>query len=1060
MNNLAEILHDWAGKTPDALLFTSRDVDGQITESYSCQTFNSRVNYVAQHLADHDLVHHGEPVLLIFPSGLEGIVAFMACVKIGAIPAPAPWPDRISGRAAAERIQHMAADCDARVVLTVNDGIQRLKRQFSDSDCAIDWVATDDWRGNQDDYPTSHCDTLFLQYTSGSTDLPRGVMVTHDNVIHNSNVLLDLVDGHCSGVSWLPFHHDMGLIGFYLFAIVRGGVTHLISPTDFLKRPRVWFETITETAASITSAPNFGYQYCLRDNKITDADLSDFDLSSIRMMMNGAEPVDPSTMKSFAERFQICGLDHDALVAIYGLAEHTLAVTSGGRRVVDPATINAMAASGPSENLSYRPIMSCGTPLPSVEVNIVDPANNARVADGGVGEIWLRGDSVTKGYWGTKHQEANALFSAGLQDEDGGKAYLRTGDLGFLLEGELYIAGRLKEVIQVRGRNIYPVDVESVVQRTLDRSYRSPVAAFGVTGRNGSEEVVVLIEGNRETVNLRKVASAIGEHLGVRPGVTALIPRGKLSTTTSGKLARNACSQRWQSGDIEPLEQVTSHQPADSNGGISSLLAQIEGLPDEETVEYAGLDSLTLTELQLELLRGAHRSGIDVEEFEYDMRLINKLTLGELRALLPGLSDPSIGRAGIDLVRGAARDRIGEISRSERATMLDDGELAEDIQPGRMERRDRDTGDILLTGATGFVGTFLLHGLLTSTDHSISVLVRASNANAGRERLIAALQRANVPFHSGGNGRDLEKMIRRRVRVVVGDLSEQRLGVSPGEWDQLASEVGTVYHCGAEVDYVKSYDALVDANVHGSHEVIRLCATETAKQLHLISSTFVAGWTSVEKMEESECNPPEGALNFGYAQSKWAAERLAYQAKRRGLPVNVFRPSLLTAATTGSFVQEDLVSRIFSYLVRHGLRPTCRNQLSLIPADIAAQNMIAVSQQAALPSGTFHVTASHYYNIMDACDCITRCYGYKMTPCSLDEFIDHVNEHCTREDPLFPLVPFINRNINRLSDMADKRYVNTNFRGAMEREKSTLAEPSLESTMRLIVDYLRETGMV
>ncbi len=365
MNNLADLLHDWACETPDALLYTSRNVDGKITESYSYDSFNSRVNHVAQRLADTDVVHQGEPVLLIYPSGLEGIVAFMACVKIGAIPAPAPWPDRISGRAAAERIHHMRADCDARVVLSVNDGVQRLKGQVNGSDRSIKWIATDGWRGSQDDFQTSHCDTLFLQYTSGSTDLPRGVMVTHDNVIHNSNILLSLVDGPCSGVSWLPFHHDMGLIGFYLFAIVRGGETHLISPTDFLKRPRVWFETITETAASITSAPNFGYQYCLRENKISDADLDDFDLSSIRLMMNGAEPVDPGTMESFAQRFQVCGLDHDALVAIYGLAEHTLAVTSGGRRVIEPAAYDALAFRGLNQSNSYRPIMSCGCRCPA-----------------------------------------------------------------------------------------------------------------------------------------------------------------------------------------------------------------------------------------------------------------------------------------------------------------------------------------------------------------------------------------------------------------------------------------------------------------------------------------------------------------------------------------------------------------------------------------------------------------------------------------------------------------------------------------------------------------------
>ena len=319
MDSLTDLLQDWACRTPEQPLYTFRDVHAKVTEAYDCTSFNSRVNYVAQRLADTKAVRQNEPVLLIYPPGLEGIVAFMACVKNGAIPVPAPWPDRISGRVAKERIDHMQADCQARVALSVGDGLQRVNGQAHGSARSLDWIATDAWRGNQDEFLASHCDTLFLQYTSGSTDQPRGVMVSHQNVIHNSKVL---PDDPSVGVSWLPFHHDMGLIGFYLFAIVRGGVAHHISPADFLKRPRVWFDTMTATRATVTSAPNFGYQYCLRKNKISDEELADFDLSSMRLMMNGAEPVDPATLKSFGERFRVCGLSGDSLVAIYGLAEH------------------------------------------------------------------------------------------------------------------------------------------------------------------------------------------------------------------------------------------------------------------------------------------------------------------------------------------------------------------------------------------------------------------------------------------------------------------------------------------------------------------------------------------------------------------------------------------------------------------------------------------------------------------------------------------------------------------------------------------------------------------
>lgn len=979
MDSLTDILQDWARTTPEQPLYTFRNVHGQITDSYTCAAFNARVNHVAQRLHDRKAVRAGEPVLLVYPPGLEGIVAFMACVKNGAIPVPAPWPDRISGRVAKERIQHMQADCEARFALTVGDGLHRLNGHANGASRALEWIPTESWCGTQDHCRTSHCDTLFLQYTSGSTDLPRGVIVSHENVIHNHSILLD---GQCRGVSWLPFHHDMGLIGFYLFTIVTGGVSHLIAPADFLKRPRLWFDTMTAARADITCAPNFGYEYCLRKNKISDEELSDFDLSCMQLMMNGAEPVDPVTMDSFAKRFRVCGLNSDSLVAIYGLAEHTLAVTRGGRRFFDLSTCPAAAAPAKNGSQTRNRIVSCGQPLPGVEVCIVDPARHSQTPEGGVGEIWLRGKSVTKGYWGHSHQEGNSLFQATLDSETNGKTFLRTGDLGFLRDGELYITGRLKEVIQVRGRNIYPVDVESIVLRNLNRSGRGSVAAFGSTANRATEEIAVLVESWGQEVNLRKVVQAIGEHLGVRPAVAALVTRGTLSMTSSGKLARNECRRRWESGEIEPLQQLKAPEPAmGDRGGFSAVMDQIEGLPDDETVEFAGLDSLTLTELQLELLRGAQGKSIDLEEYQYDMRLINKLTLGELRALLRKLKDPSFDVDEIEFIRNIARTRIGEIASNEHRKMLEDGELSDDIQPDQAMSQAGETGDILLTGATGFVGSFLLDSLLRTTERSVVVLVRASNATAGRERIAAALQKAKI---GSGNGRDLADQIVRRVRVICGDLSRQRIGVTEAEWDNLSATVGAVYHCGAEVDYVKSYDALNFANVRGCEEVIRLCATGMLKQLHLISTTFVAGWTSMSVLPEAECEPPDDALNFGYAQSKWVAERLAYQALRRGLPVKVFRPSLLTASTTGSFVQEDIVSRVFSYLVRYGLRPTCLNQLSMIPADVAAQNIVAVSLSNEASADTYHVTAGSYYNMGDICDCISQCFGYAMEACSLD----------------------------------------------------------------------------
>ncbi|MEM8679172.1 MAG: fatty acyl-AMP ligase, partial [Planctomycetota bacterium] len=969
LNSLSDRLEFWAEDRPETMLYTFRDVNGHVEDGYNFERFNLRVNFVAQRLADQRAVRNGEPVLLIYPPGLEGIVAFMACVKNGAIPVPAPWPDRISGRVAKERVHHIQADCGARTALSVADGMQQLNGNSNGSTHSLNWIATNQWRGTQESFESSHCDTLFLQYTSGSTGSPRGVIVTHENVIHNSELFLSDDD---IGVSWLPFHHDMGLIGFYLFPICRGAPAHHISPGDFLKRPRVWFDTITSTHATITSAPNFGYQYCLRRNKIPDSELGDFDLKSVRLMLNGAEPVDPVTMEAFADRYRECGLPFESLVAIYGLAEHTLAVTGGGRNVLQPAAAGNSSGPVTQNHQTQSSLVSCGPPLPSVDLRIVDPMVKTEVPSGHVGEIWLDGKCVTDGYWGTNHPSECSLFRSTLCGENGSKTYLRTGDLGLLHDGELYITGRLKELILVRGCNVYPVDIESVVLRAVDRTDRREVAAFGVSSNGATEEIVVLIENSREPVDLTRVSKAIGEHLGVRPGVVALVPRGKLAVTSSGKLARNECRRKWDTGEIEPIEQVT-YRP-DSEG--QSILEQLEGLPDDEKVESAGLDSLTMTELQLELLRGAEEKGLAVDDYQYDMRIVNNLSLGELRALLPKLKDPSVEDGEIERVQDMARVRIGRIAATEWESMHDDGRLADDIRPDAATPADPGTAAVLLTGATGFVGSFLLRSLLDSTRQPIVTLVRAPHVAAGRARIFEALNRVKSRSNGAANGHDWGDEVSQRVQVICGDLAKPKLGMDRVEWEELAEKVGTVYHCGAEVDYIKSYDALRATNVFGCEEAIRFCASGMLKRLHLISTTFVAGWSSDAIMEEVECHPPEDALNFGYAQSKWVAERLAYAARDRGLPVKLFRPSLLTAATTGNFVQEDIVSRVFSYLIRHGLRPNCPNQLSLIPADIAAHNMIAVSRNDAATADTYHVTAGAYANMMDICEHIMQIYGY------------------------------------------------------------------------------------
>ena len=325
------------------------------------------------------------------------------------------------------------AETTYRSITTNLERIVAPEDQDSQYVSNLKWIASENLLEPASTDCDSGCDILFLQYTSGSTTNPRGVMVTHANILHN----LTLVANHSDpvAVSWLPQYHDMGLIGYYLYSALAGGTTYGFSAADFIRRPALWFDTITRYQASASSAPNFAFEYCLRPGRLSEEMLEKVDLSSLKFLMTAAEPVRPATYQRFLQTFEPCGLKPEHFVVAYGLAENTLAVTSYGRTVLSinknaSALRKARAISQVSEISAAKQIISCGKPLGDVAVKIVDPEKHIVLEDGDIGEIWLGGKSKCRGYWNKPEltQETfHARIIGGNQDEEG---YLRTGDVG------------------------------------------------------------------------------------------------------------------------------------------------------------------------------------------------------------------------------------------------------------------------------------------------------------------------------------------------------------------------------------------------------------------------------------------------------------------------------------------------------------------------------------------------------------------------------------------------------------------------------------------------------
>lgn len=553
--SLVEVLTQRARETPErpALRFLHRG-----EHEVACWTYaelDRRARALAAHLARGDT--RGQPVLLVYPPGLDFVAAFCACLYAGAIAVPTPY--LTPGRSAA-RIAAIAADARPRVVLALGqlaaDG--PIRAAFPESLADVPWIATD--RLDPDAAGDDWCepdlapgDLAFLQYTSGSTASPRGVMVSHGNLLANQEMIRRAFrhDADTRIVSWLPLFHDMGLVGGLLQPLYVGGESVLMSPLDFVQRPIRWPRAVSRYAATSSGGPSFAYELCAE--RIRPEDLADIDLRPWRVAFCGAEPVRQGTLVRFARRLAPAGFDARALFPCYGLAEATLFVSGG------PAGTGVRSIGGSDDGplSGSRPRVSCGEGASGQTLRVVDPRSGRPVGEGEVGEVWVAGPHVAAGYWG-RDSESRLTFGARVANSDLGP-FLRTGDLGFVCGGQVAIAGRLKDVLIVRGSKHHPEDIETTAS-SAHPALAGAAAAVAVEDEAGLEGVVILQEIARAWVAdpaledaARALFGAVCEAHGIRPLEVRLLRPGALPRTSSNKIRRGDARSAYLADALEPL---------------------------------------------------------------------------------------------------------------------------------------------------------------------------------------------------------------------------------------------------------------------------------------------------------------------------------------------------------------------------------------------------------------------------------------------------------------------------------------------------------------------------
>lgn len=614
---------------PEFAIYNELSADGDVKCYLTYSGLVKKAKVLAAELCVQTVA--GDRVLLLLPGGANFAVAFLACMFAGLVAVPC-YPIRAAGKShglnrALERLALIVENSGSKVVVCENS-ILECRFEYGDSHAAFDsmqWVSVDEQRAADCQLDReSPGGIAFLQYTSGSTAFPKGVVVTHECLVAN---FLDIDKGCVHDetsvmISWAPVYHDLGLIYGLLLPLYQGVVVYSLQPAAVLQRPVRWLQAVTRYKGSHSAAPNFAYELCV--NKVTKLMKSELDLSSWKVSINAAEHVRPSTLEAFKNAFSECGLNDNVICPAYGLAEATLKVTSVTRgNIANKLWVDSKAYEqgeirfrSPVDSSGVHCLQSCGWSHSGADIRIVDVKSELECDPGRVGEIWVSSLSVTPGYWNCP-EASKVVMEARLPSVD--TLFLRTGDLGFIFKKELYVCGRLKDMVIVNGRNIYPEDLESTIEKSQVAIRAGRCCAFGVSEPEG-EKIVLVAEierTERHRLNGAELSQALRtainrDHELVIHDIVFIRP-GTFPVTTSGKVQRGKAKNEYISGRLEivysdltefhhrekdaRLEEVGQLITCCAEEYIKSRKKKVVGIERKQSFHDLGLDSIELLEL-------------------------------------------------------------------------------------------------------------------------------------------------------------------------------------------------------------------------------------------------------------------------------------------------------------------------------------------------------------------------------------------------------------------------------------------------------------------------------
>lgn len=830
-------------------------------------------------------------------------------------------------------------------------------------------------------------DLLYLQYTSGSTSAPKGVMVTYKNLMACIHLCMDIFDfktTHQSLVSWVPFYHNIGLVvAIFMPAYADRALAHHVPTLQFLEKPVIWLKALSRYQATITAAPNSAYELCTR--LVTPSKAARYDLSRMERLINGSETVNPHTVDAFCELFHI---SRDAFAPGYGLSECVCvaALSSRDYRSVSVSVEDYHRGKFSLCEHGEKQIVSVGRPAADMKIVTVH-SDMTPCQDGEIGEICLQGSNVCAGYW--KDPEESRAFETVIPGYSG--SFYRTGDMGAIYQGQLYLTGRIKEMIIIGGKNIFPSD--TIIQLQAE-GFELPVSSMAVFSveRRGKEQPVFCAE-CRPDADFARLAAQVNRIISAAFGFSfkdvVFVREGTLPRTDNRKIQTLETKNVYNADRLQVLFSTLRHKAEKSAASVShnkieispyaspeeirpviqnifeSLLPGVDFGPEDSFLELGG-DSLGMMELICSL---ENELGVTI-----DLREI---------AASPTVAD--ISQYLSDLLNG----RSGNYKTDLRAECVLDPDIAPQSPYFHQPENCR---KILVTGTTGFLGAYLVRELICrrkSEDVTVYCHGRGATADAVMNRIEQNMRRF----------RCWDDSFRKYIVPVSGDLGQPRLGIEYDLYQKLADSVDMVIHNGAVLNFILPYRQLKRVNVTGTAEALRFACTGRAKYFHYISSYSVYDNPSCFQRRVTEDDPLESSDGYflGYSETKWVAEKLVGIARERGLRTTVYRPGDITGTSLdGIWKVEDLISRSIVGCIQMGSFPEIQVNLHLTPVDFVAASIVRIAFQAGCVNHAFNILnerlmpVEQFYRLL-------RKLGYKIDHQPFDQWCGRL-ESCSSEE--------------------------------------------------------------